>query len=373
VSRQVLLLAALTIGCRSSPASGARAGSAELWAVETGADPSTTTGPEVAANGTIYVGGSVDASTGEPAWPDGSVRRPCLLAFDADGRLRTKVPGTPPTGWTTLAPPMSLALAPWGTAYAIDANGGLYGILPTGETIFRQLADDTRISGPIALGSGGRIFVGGPGGLRGLDLQATENPVGFLADLGRSHASSPVAGLDGRVYFRTSFGGRLIALERDGTSAWVRLAPSGALAVDPEGNLMVATSEGLLSYRAADGEPRWTFLTASPPGPPVVGADGTAYVITRTGLVHAIDSLGRARWSFALDGPALSAPTLGPDGTLYLTTSTGPNATLYALDAQGAKRLTRPLPLGPGRPAAGADGRLYCVGGDRRLHAFAAP
>jgi outer membrane protein assembly factor BamB len=162
-------------------------------------------------------------------------------------------------------------------------------------------------------------------------------------------------------------------MEANGSSAWARRVPTGALAVDPEGNVIVAAKEGLLSYRAADGEPRWTFPTKSPPGPPAIAADGTAYAVTQTGLVHAVDSKGRARWSFALEGPALSSPTVGADGTLYLTTSSGPSATLYALDEQGAKRFVRPLPSGAGRPAVAPDGRLYCVGSDRRLHALAMP
>jgi len=213
------------------------------------------------------------------------------------------------------------------------------------------------------------LYVGGPSGLRGLDLQGTGDPVGFFFDLGGSYAFTPVASADGRVYFGTSYGGRLMALDARGQTGWIRRSASGLLAVDPEGNPLVAVDKTLTAYDSG-GEPRWTFEARSVLTQPVVGLDGTAYVCSQTGLVHAIDRLGRERWSFALDGPAASVPTLGSDGTLHVTSLRG---TLYALDGEGRKRFTLALPPGAGRVAVRNDGRLYCVGVDGRLYAFATP
>ncbi len=367
-----LILAAAALACRATSArpAGGAAAAAPLWSAVVTAGPSPASGPAVAPDGTVFVGGSIDATTGDtgPPEPGGTIRQPCLLAFDPDGRLRTKVAGSKPTGWTTGIPAMWVMLAAWGTAYAVDQSGGLYAIFPTGETLFRQVEGLT-IGGPPALGPGGRIYVGGAGGLRGLDLQAIGSPVGFFFDLDRSHAFAPVASADGRLYFGTSYGGRLIALDPAGQSAWVRRSASGLLAVDSEGNPLVAKDKTLTAYDPG-GEPRWTFEAKSPLGQPVVGPDGTAYVCSQTGLVHALDRLGRERWSFALDGAAASVPTLGPNGTLHVSSLAG---TLYGLDGDGKKRFTLSIPVGSGRVGVGPDGRIHFVAGDWRLHAYAAP
>lgn len=371
VRNRYLLLAAAALACRAPSAgpAGSRGVAAPLWSAPITAGANPASGPAVAADGTVFIGGSIDATTGDagPPAPGGSIRQPCLLAFDSDGRLRTKVPGSKPTGWTTGAPAMWVMLAPWGTAYAVDHSGGLYAIFPTGETLFRQVEGLT-IGGPPALGPGGRIYVGGPGGLRGLDLQAVGSPVGFFFDLDRSHAFAPAASADGRLYFGTSYGGRLVALDPAGRSAWVRRSASGLLAVDPEGNPLAATDKTLTAYHPG-GEPRWTFEAKSPLGQPVVGPDGTAYVCSQTGLVHALDKLGRERWSFALDGAAASVPTLGPDGTLYVSSQSG---TLYGLDGEGKKRFTLAIPAGSGRVGVGPEGRIHFVA-DWRLQAYAPP
>lgn len=367
----VMLATAGTLACRTPPAASARGATATaLWSADTGADADAASGPGLGTDGTVYVGGSVDTKTGEIAWaPNGdSPRRPCLLAFDPDGRLRQKVLGKAPSGWTMLAPPLWVALAPWGTAYGVDRSGGLYAVFPNGETLFRQATLDG-IAGPPAISPQGRLYVGGTGGLRGLDIQATGEPVALVVDLGRAQAYAPVASADGRVYFGSSSGGRLIAVEANGTTGWTRRASAGLISVDAEGNAVVAVEAVVTAYDAA-GEPRWTFEARSALAQPVVGPDGTVYVCTRTGLVHAIDRLGKERWSFALDDARGSVPTLGPDGNLYATSTRG---TLHALDPQGGKRFTLGLPPASGRVTVGGNGRLYSVGADRRLYAYAAP
>ncbi len=367
------MLATATVACRTpstDPARDAPKAVAPLWSAETGAGPDPASGPAVAADGMVFAVGTLDVETLEVGWPrkNRSRYQPSLLAFDAAGRLRTKLPGSPPADRTTSEFRMWVTLAPWGTAYAVDHTGGVYAMFPTGETSFRQAKLSSSISGPPALGPGGRLYVSGPGGLLGLDLQAIGDPVGFLFDLGKSYALHPVASPDGRVYFGGGMR-RLIALDPSGEAAWVRRAESGRLAVDREGNPLEAAGKTLTSYDAR-GEPRWTFEALSALGQPVVGPDGTVYVYSETGLVHAIDSLGRARWSFALDAVPQATPTVGGDGTLYVATWQG---TLYALDGDGRKRFTLAVPPGAGRVAVGHDGRLYCVGSDRRLYAYAAP
>lgn len=369
----VATIAAVTVLACRTPAvdtTARRSAGAPLWSVETGLAPTRDTGPAVGVDGTVFVGGSMDLATGEPAgggvgWKQ---RQPALLAFDAEGRLRTKVLGSKPRDWIASTVEVWVTLAPWGTAYAVDRAAGIYAIFPNGGTTFCQ-APVKYLWGPPVVGPGGRLYSGGPGGLRGLDAQALDNPVGFFFDLGGSGAFDPVVSADGRLYFGSTSGGRLYALDAGGQVAWSRRSEGGQIDLDPDGNPIIALRKTLTAYHP-NGEHRWTFEASSNLGPPVVGPDGTAYVCSETGLVHALDTLGRERWSFALDGPVASSPTLGSDGTLYVTSQAG---TLYALDGEGRKRFNLALPPGAGRVAVAADGRVYCVGGDLRLHAFAAP
>ena len=125
---------------------------------------------------------------------------------------------------------------------------------------------------------------------------------------------------------------------------------------------------------------------------PAVGTDGTIYVSTgilfysTVGRVHAVNPDGTERWSAGLDestppsdGLAQasnngSSPTIGPDGTVYVVDHRN---VIYAFDpATGARRWTNRdyesdnvWAVGQKTPAIAADGTLYvCI--DYSLYAL---
>lgn len=99
---------------------------------------------------------------------------------------------------------------------------------------------------------------------------------------------------------------------------------------------------------------------------PTVGPDGTIYITNSAGQLFAIAADGSVRWR-AQTGPAIkSAPALGADGTVYQPSSDGK---MYAVSPQGQVKWTfdfgehlGPTPLmtsqaaGPGGGGGGANG-----------------
>jgi outer membrane protein assembly factor BamB len=99
------------------------------------------------------------------------------------------------------------------------------------------------------------------------------------------------------------------------------------------------------------------YLTA-----PVIGPDGTLYAGSESGLT-ALSPFGRVKWTY----PGAVLPTLGSDGTIYAYA--GPN--LVALDPAGTVKWSTRLPDDPFTPlAVGPDGSFYYGSVDRHLTAL---
>ncbi len=113
----------------------------------------------------------------------------------------------------------------------------------------------------------------------------------------------PVVGPDGTVYAMGNFG-RVYAANPDGSIRWI-VSPeggvSGAMAILPNGNLVVGGGGGVQALSAVDGSILWTFPIVTPLlAGPSVGPDGNIYA--------ADDS----RWSQDVIGAFI----LSPDGQL---------------------------------------------------------
>lgn len=132
---------------------------------------------------------------------------------------------------------------------------------------------------------------------------------------------------------------------------------------------------------AQSGEIKWTLWLGNV-GSPVIANDGTVYVVsdvfggsTRIQL-HAINSAdGTIEWSYPPptfgQGPSLgpaSTPTIGNDGTIYLTTQ---GAQLLAVNPDGTFKWSRWVNAGSSFncPSIGDDGTIY-VGGSHGFFAI---
>jgi outer membrane protein assembly factor BamB len=151
------------------------------------------------------------------------------------------------------------------------------------------------------------------------------------------------------------------------------------------GNLMALRDPG----RGESLELRWRF---HPPGgspmhnSPALGRDGTVYCSFTTGwatpaqaratfyAIKAPASGVEAQPTWSLDlGPGRqgSSPTIGPDGTIYVTNSAGK---LLAVNPNGTVKWTAQTGIVlVATPALGPDGTVYCPSMDGKLYAVAPP
>jgi len=109
-------------------------------------------------------------------------------------------------------------------------------------------------------------------------------------------------------------------------------------------------------------------------GSPTIGPDGTIYVTSHEGSLFAIDATGKIKWSFKTGDRSWSTPAVAQDGTIYIGSD---DDFLYAVKSDGALKWKLhlgdcdPKGFGPessrcdvdGGPTIGPDGTIY-VGGD---------
>ena len=140
-------------------------------------------------------------------------------------------------------------------------------------------------------------------------------------------------GDDGTIYFGA--GGIFYALSPTGIAKWT-FAPGsdvwGTPTIADDGTIYITTQSGSLIALTSDGSKKWEHpLGHSYPADPTVNGDGTVYAYG-DGL-YALNTDGTVKWKW----PSIyyaSGPSIGPDGTLYLTTDGGallaffPNGTL---------------------------------------------
>ncbi len=133
------------------------------------------------------------------------------------------------------------------------------------------------------------------------------------------------------------------AFSPDGTLKWtydaglpnpmdgVRFVGSPVIAAD---DTVIALSNKAVVYAfSPDGTLRWKTALGDPirtsdQPSPIIGKDGTIYAFADH-MLTAITPEGKQTWKMRLSDDALVAPTLGPDGTLYVGTNDG---MLYAVE-----------------------------------------
>jgi outer membrane protein assembly factor BamB len=152
--------------------------------------------------------------------------------------------------------------------------------------------------------------------------------------------NSPALSPDGTVVYATHVGGggcgdalTIAALDAvTGTQLWLFAEPGeyvsavGPPAVGADGTLYTSTGESIVALSPVNGSVLWTTRLPVPGGAVAVGADGSVYAMAN-GLANtfasAVDgATGKLKWSTTIKGSgvtsAWSAPSIGPDGTLYM-------------------------------------------------------
>jgi hypothetical protein len=330
-----------------------------LWSIDVpGSDAAS--GVVVSHENVLFAAGT-EPSDPPPGYASVEVfSRTALYAFDAQGKLKTKVVGRIGRRVETFES-LQLCLAPWGAAYGIDSQGGLYGLWPDGRGAFRVSGVRGSISGPPVVAANGRVFVGGSS-LWGLDLEG-HDPIGLQLPV--EGVSAPSIAPDGTFYTASLRGVHAIA--EDGRPLWFRKMEYPRRPIlDPGFSLYVAGPRMLTSL-TLDGSVQWEFPLEGDAGTaPVVAPDGTVHIGTQSGLLYAFTRAGRLKWTRPLAAPISHEMTLDAGGDLWVGDTTGG---LYRIDAEGKERWRGSVPAAPSTPQIGSDGVLYVLA-DQKLYAL---
>ncbi len=230
---------------------------------------------------------------------------------------------------------------PWSTSIGSDGavycacSYGLCALSPDGST--RWTYDTGGSYGEtLAVGRDGRIYVGAYDGFCALNPNGTlywKYSLGLILNGGWGN---PTVGADGTIYVCHS-NGSFCALDPCGKLKWKVNTPSNGrwsyAALGLDGTIYLQTP-GIMYAIDPNGATKWSFRTSSGVLPtdyyysPTVGADGTVYVSSTDGKLHALNPDGRQKWEYASTAGMFLSPVLGADGTLYAGTL---NGKLYAI------------------------------------------
>ncbi len=321
------------------------------------------TNPVLAGDGTIYV----------------SVRGVGLHAINpTDGAVNWQ---TPAFGADNLSTP---AVGTDGTIYMGCYDWGMRALSPiTGDVKWIYWAGDL-IQASLAIGYNGTLYIpSNDGKLHAVD--GASGAALWQFDTNTEYVTDPAIGLDGTIFVR-AVNGVLYALSPDGVLKWSEAVLDGGVgsiavvpSVGPDGTVYQSRSKpgvgGLAALDPATGEELWRCTL---PGGvylaevPAIGADGTLYIggnMTDPEPHSAIFALngatGGVLWQGAdIAGYIHTAPCIDASGKLYVTTSSSKLACLSGTD--GSEIWSYALPGSyTTTPSIGDDGTLYvsCTGG----------
>ncbi len=226
-------------------------------------------------------------------------------------------------------------------------------------------------------GSDGTIYIGGYTGLYALNPNGT---VKWHNDTINTH-SSPAIGADGTIYIGSNYynettyesGGILYALNPNGTKKWAYAITNSSIessspTIGNDGTIYIGgqnydsdtdTITGFLYAINPNGTKKWSYETnGGIESSPAIGLNGIIYIGSGYydayndidyGYLYAINPNGTKKWVYSITNVNLeySSPTIGSDGTIYITSQhydydTDTNyAVLYAINSNGAKKWSK--------------------------------
>lgn len=320
--------------------------------------PRTITRPAVGLDGVVYAGGAVDDSSATA----------CLYALAPDGTLMKKLVGT--RGDYRGAPSLWPAARPEGRgAFAVDDEGGLYSLRFDGEDLYRTMpaeavahvgANEPKLLGPILAGDRGVVYAGGTGRLHALYIESRSTPVSYSVEA--AGAARPVLGPANAIY---AAGDVVTTVDSQGNVLGRGLPP----VEDGVGRLF--DQHGRFYQRSHTSITGGDFSYALPDYPtswPRVGPDGTVYVTTSRRL-HAIAPSGELKWEIETKTSFATEPAL-TESAVYVIDSGG---ALVVLSLEGEVRWQLSLGSMCASPAVAPDGTIYVACADGLLYALGAP
>jgi outer membrane protein assembly factor BamB len=224
--------------------------------------------------------------------------------------------------WSRAIAPMSSspAIAGDGTIYIGTTTGKLVAVAGDGSAIkWSAITNDTLGSSP-CIAADGTIYVGSSD--RKLYAIAPDGSPKWTFETGAAISGSPVVGGDETIYVGST-DGKLYAIASDGQPRWT-YATGGAITGSPavRGGVLYVGSEDrkLHAVSTSTGTSTWTYETLGAVATPVIGPDGTVYVGSTDGNLYAIAPSGLLFFAVKAKGKIRSAPAIGAEETLYVTT-----------------------------------------------------
>ena len=281
--------------------------------------------PTIGANGIIYLAGTdLDAHSSH------------LYAVSPHGTQLWALPTSGRLSWENEASP---AVGNDGTIYvtgveniynAVPEKAYVYAVSAKGDLLWQSEIEGADISAP-TIGNDGIIYVGthGPYGNGHLYAIRHNGEIRWKVETGDISYSSPAIGADGTIYVG-SFG-------------------------------------------------RIDFPKGSKPSPQTLSR--AFYEGLKAEFdVYAIDNTGKLKWKFKTRGGVEQAPTVAPDGTIYVAdigdtehiaaSHHSPAENFYAIDRNGKLKWKLTQYWGFSAPAIGADGIIYLGFRDDSLTAY---
>jgi outer membrane protein assembly factor BamB len=189
--------------------------------------------------------------------------------------------------------------------------------------------------------------------------------------------SSPAIDSNGTIYFGSNEG-FLHAFYPNGTEkwradcgdwAWITSSP----AIAEDGTIYVGSWDDHLYAINPDGTRKWRFYIDDILGSPVIDEDGIIYFgVTGPGFdigrVYALYPNGTEKWHFDTGFWIYTAPAIGEDGTVYVTSE---DNRIYALyPNNGTCMWSYKFGDWPGDPSIADDGTIYFASWDDYLYAL---
>ncbi|MCJ7517852.1 MAG: PQQ-binding-like beta-propeller repeat protein, partial [Methanomassiliicoccales archaeon] len=198
--------------------------------------------------------------------------------------------------------------------------------------------------------------------------------------------SSPAIDDEGSIYFTCYYDGHLYAVSPTGKVKWrVDLGNAYSVsspAIADDGTIYVGTVNFLYSI-SHDGAVKWK-LDMMVPSSPTIGTDGTVYLTAEYSNVVAVNPNGTMKWTSVIGDTTQSSVAIADGGTLFVKAKSydpeplNPREFLYALAPNGTEMWKRAITQDPNvnvatafsSPAIGKDGTIYIGSDDSYLHAF---
>lgn len=265
-----------------------------------------------------------------------------VLARQTNGRIMWRFPVDGP--YTS----SGAAIGPDGTIYISDAYGRLYALTPTGGLKWMTPGVGFYES-IISVGADGTIYIGNDGAVTAV------NPNGSVkwrvTDGGGWMMAGPNVGPDGNIYYANSGirgGHGLVSLTPAGAMRWFyqgvnEYGPTQQNLSFGNGNVYagfdqygVDPQNAILGLRLTDGGLVFkSFAAGGENVDTAVGTNGDVYASTWAWELRGFTGTGTYRWSAFGPGAAISAPKVGPDGTIYVSSNL---SHVFALNQNGSQK-----------------------------------